>query len=370
MKTYLHLLLTFSTPVLLCTSSIAQTTVADGNWSNPATWGGVPPIGSGAVVINHNVTLDVDYGHTAGSVTINSAGTLNGNSPMRSFALNYPGGTATLTVNGILTVSRVFLASSTVTNNGTFQSDSLLNSATFTNNGSAMINANQFMINTSGVLNNAGTVNAVNFLNIASVINSGAIFSNDFCNSKNFTNSNAGTITLANDFSNIDTLTSPAIFSNDGIVAVANDWHNGNQINGSGKFCIWNNTWNSGTMTGTFDFCDQTGGNIDLNTGTVAGTITFCVNPCSVGIDGLPVNVLIQAFPNPFSLQAVLNSGIPLKDATISMFNCFGQTVREIKNVSGQAITLYRDNLPGGLYFVRLTQNNQITGTVRLIITD
>ena len=40
-----------------------------------------------------------------------------------------------------------------------------------------------------------------------------------------------------------------------------------------------NNTWNNGIMNGDFDFCDQSGGNIDLQEGTVASTITYCTSP-------------------------------------------------------------------------------------------
>lgn len=91
----------------LCNSTNAQTSITNGNWSNPATWGGVPPMGSGTVIINHTVTLDIDYSHTSGSIKINSSGSLIGNSPMRAFALNYPSGTAMLTVNGSFNVARV-----------------------------------------------------------------------------------------------------------------------------------------------------------------------------------------------------------------------------------------------------------------------
>lgn len=369
MKHLLHIITLFAV-MSLNNNSNAQTTVANGNWSNPATWGGVPPMGSGTVIINHTIILDIDYSHTSGSITINASGALNGNSSMRVFALNYPSGTATLTVNGSFNVARVPLVSNTVNNNGVFQSDSLLNSATLTNNSGATINAAQFMINTGGTFNNYGSVTSTNFLNIETVTNAGSITSNDFHNSKSFTNSTTGFITVTNNFANTDTLASPAIFSNNGIVSVAVDWHNGNQINGSGKFCIANNTWNSGAMTGTFDFCDQTGGNIDLNTGTVAGTITYCVNPCGVGLEELSGDMQIKTYPNPFSTQTTLQTDKFFKDATLIIYNSFGQQVKQIKNISGKTVTLYRDKLPNGLYFLQLTQDNKIFTTDKLVISD
>jgi hypothetical protein len=47
----------------------------------------------------------------------------------------------------------------------------------------------------------------------------------------------------------------------------------------------------------------------------------------------------------------------------------YGQTVKQIKNISGETITLYRDNLPIGLYFIQLTQDNK-TYTDKLVIAD
>ena len=57
-------------------------------------------------------------------------------------------------------------------------------------------------------------------------------------------------------------------------------------------------------------------------------------------------------------------------NGTLTVYNCFGQTVKEIKNISGQTVTLQRDNLPIGLYFVRLTEDNKQIETKKIIITD
>ncbi|HKC35727.1 MAG TPA: MopE-related protein, partial [Chitinophagaceae bacterium] len=75
-------------------------------------------------------------------------------------------------------------------------------------------------------------------------------------------------------------------------------------------------------------------------------------------------------FPNPFSTFTVYWTVNPLKDATLIVHNCLGQTVKEIKNLNGKTITLQRDNLPGGIYIVLLIQDNQVMETKKLIITD
>ena len=352
------------------TQGTAQTTIADGNWSDPSTWGGVPPFGTGNVVIGHHVVLDLDYGHSSGSLTVNPGGSLVGNSDMRAFALNYPGGTATMTVNGTFDVARVYLASNTVSNGGAFHADSLLCSATLTNSLGAGMVADQFRIDPGGTLNNAGSVETVNFLNISTVVNSGSVSASDFANSKDFTVANTGVMNIAFDFSNIDTLGGPAIFTINGTVLVGNDWHNGGQMNGSGRFCINHNTWNSGALTGTFDFCDLTGGDVDLNTGTVAGSITYCTTPCDVGTGEGAEEVLVDIFPDPFSSSATVRTGRYLHNAAISVVDGLGRTVLRMSNITGRTATLHRDGLPSGPYLLRLTQEGQVLATERIIIHD
>ena len=78
----------------------------------------------------------------------------------------------------------------------------------------------------------------------------------------------------------------------------------------------------------------------------------------------------ITIYPNPFSTQTTLQAYHLLHNATLTVDNCFGQTVKQIKNISGQTVILSRDNLATGLYFVHLTQNNQVIATKKILITD
>jgi hypothetical protein len=78
----------------------------------------------------------------------------------------------------------------------------------------------------------------------------------------------------------------------------------------------------------------------------------------------------IKFFPNPFSTQTVLQSDNFLNNAVLTIYNCFGQTVKEIHNLRGQTITFTRENLANGLYFVRLTDDNKTLSIEKLTITD
>ncbi len=94
------------------------------------------------------------------------------------------------------------------------------------------------------------------------------------------------------------------------------------------------------------------------------------INQNSASVSESLIESSIIIYPNPFSSNATLLTDKAFKDATLSIFNSAGQHVKQINNINGQTITLNRDNLPNGLYFIQLTQNNKIFTTVKLSIID
>ncbi|PKP22810.1 MAG: hypothetical protein CVU05_02200 [Bacteroidetes bacterium HGW-Bacteroidetes-21] len=330
------------------------TSIANGNWSNPLTWGGVPPTPGSTVIINHAVILDMDYGYSSGSITINSSGSLDGVTPLRGLGIS--GGT--LTNNGNLSIARLALNSGTIENNGTMENDSLICFTSLTNNTGSTILAGQFMISTNGTFTNNGTVVSDNFLNISSVTSNGNISSFDLMNSKTFTNGSTGIINVGHNFLNSDSITSPAIFTNNGNIAILHDWRNTDQINGTGKFCVQNNTNNSGEMTGSFDFCDQTGGGIDLNTGNVSGSITYCQFPCSSGITVAKTNQTIEIYPNPSngSLFVEISGTAKSLSSDILLYNSLGSLIWK-NNANEKQFSLDFSQFPKGIYYIRINND-------------
>jgi len=81
-------------------------------------------------------------------------------------------------------------------------------------------------------------------------------------------------------------------------------------------------------------------------------------------------NTAITISPNPFSSQTNIHTNKVFKNATLTVYNLCGQQVEQIKNIFGWTIALYRDNLPSGLYFLRLTENSETLAVDKLIITD
>lgn|GEM_PF-2748757 len=148
-------------------------------------------------------------------------------------------------------------------------------------------------------------------------------------------------------------------------------------VNGTGTLYLWNipTTCNSPYPT----YCDSVVLQSSVN---VSGSHKIHLNdgvPVFYSWNNMPTSTeynsdknyfSVKIFPNPLSSLTTLQTNKILKGATLTVYNLFGQQVKQMKNISGQTISLYRDNLLSGLYFIRLTQDGKIFTTDKLIITD
>lgn len=82
-------------------------------------------------------------------------------------------------------------------------------------------------------------------------------------------------------------------------------------------------------------------------------------------------NFHIKVFPNPFTSSTHIELGKISPNLSLVVENVFGQKVKQLEPFSGQTITLTRDNLPSGLYFLRLiTQEGKVMAAEKLLIVD
>lgn len=79
---------------------------------------------------------------------------------------------------------------------------------------------------------------------------------------------------------------------------------------------------------------------------------------------------MIKIYPNPFNSYTTIQLNKTVINAEATIFNLYGQQVKNIKNIFGQKIIFHRDNIPSGLYFIHITKDNKIISTSKLIITD
>lgn len=107
--------------------------------------------------------------------------------------------------------------------------------------------------------------------------------------------------------------------------------------------------------------------------GTSSKTLYYTQrSPLSLGMDVnfLPSSSTLFAFPNPFSATSTLQVNRVLSSATLTVFNLYGQEVLQLKQLSGSTIVINRENLPEGLYFIQLKQDQELLGTAKIVIAD
>lgn len=150
------------------------------------------------------------------------------------------------------------------------------------------------------------------------------------------------------------------------------NWNGGNAIHGLhgtagiDTTTVPNTIWVTGIFVG-----GRNAPNCQWETTNEGTRFTPTCNVCT----GLAVNEnhldsKLSIFPNPFSTQTVLRTEALFHDAILTLTNCLGETVKQVRNISGQTVTLFRDNLPSGIYFLRLTQDGKVIAQDKLVVAD
>lgn len=125
----------------------------------------------------------------------------------------------------------------------------------------------------------------------------------------------------------------------------------------------WFSTKTLPTMAGTYKFEAEYNGN------TCTKPFKIVSGPTHISEINESIYT-IDIYPNPFSHQTVLHSNKTLNDVSISFYNEYGQLVKQMDNISGQSIILYREKLLKGLHFVQVLEQNKIIFSHKLIIID
>lgn len=124
--------------------------------------------------------------------------------------------------------------------------------------------------------------------------------------------------------------------------------------------------WRMNEGTGTIIHDSTTNG----YNGTITGATFSNENYCFAGISENISEFSLTIYPNPFNSFATIQFDKVSNSSQISIYNTFGQEVKTIKNISSDKLVIDRENLRGGIYTLRLTENDRIIKTEKLIITD
>jgi hypothetical protein len=89
-----------------------------------------------------------------------------------------------------------------------------------------------------------------------------------------------------------------------------------------------------------------------------------------IGLNEMKNKFSVSVSPNPFSTETILQTNQNFKNASLIMYNSLGLEVRQLRNINEHNITIFRENLPCGLYFIRLTENNKTIAMEKVVIID
>ncbi len=89
-----------------------------------------------------------------------------------------------------------------------------------------------------------------------------------------------------------------------------------------------------------------------------------------LGINENVNNVISSVLPNPFNNTTTIQTVRDLNNVTLTIYNSFGKMVKQVTNISGQSVSISRDNLISGLYLIRLSEENRIIAIEKLLIID
>ncbi len=91
------------------------------------------------------------------------------------------------------------------------------------------------------------------------------------------------------------------------------------------------------------------------------------------GTTGIANNDLknnISIFPNPFNSFTTIQFQTQVDFIGLYIYNIYGQKIKTINNLSGNKVEIFRDNLPNGIYFIRLLQHDKVIVTGKIIISE
>ena len=149
----------------------------------------------------------------------------------------------------------------------------------------------------------------------------------------------------------------------------------------SGGFPPYTYSWSCSGQTASSITGLCTGNCVITVTDSIGCSIVqmFTITEPPAGIYDQIYSTSINIFPNPFSTHTTLQTDNLFHNATLTVYNCFGQEVYPSVIRNSDSFVIRRDNLASGLYFVRITHSafsspngggQEGAATGKLIITD
>lgn len=107
------------------------------------------------------------------------------------------------------------------------------------------------------------------------------------------------------------------------------------------------------------DYAYESSPNTCIQAGqTITGTHEFFNSP------------VFSVFPNPATSSITIQSARELHNASLSLYNASGQLLRQVQGISGQGVSISREELPNGLYLIRLSEDHQTIAVQSIVFRD
>ncbi|MBA3286161.1 MAG: T9SS type A sorting domain-containing protein, partial [Nitrosopumilus sp.] len=76
----------------------------------------------------------------------------------------------------------------------------------------------------------------------------------------------------------------------------------------------------------------------------------------------------IYIYPSIFNDKTFIKFNSNLKNGQLIIYNSTGQKVKQKKNITGKEIIFYRENLPVGIYFLHVIDEEEIIGIQKVVV--
>lgn len=97
------------------------------------------------------------------------------------------------------------------------------------------------------------------------------------------------------------------------------------------------------------------------------GTPTQC---STLSTNEIQIPNFITYSPNPFNDELTITTTKKLSNSSLKVYNSIGQLVKKVENIYGNKVTLQRENLVSGIYFVQLFEKDKLISTQKIISKD
>ncbi|MGQ0829930.1 MAG: T9SS type A sorting domain-containing protein [Bacteroidota bacterium] len=91
---------------------------------------------------------------------------------------------------------------------------------------------------------------------------------------------------------------------------------------------------------------------------------------CITGITEEEANNNVTIYPNPFDNSAILHINNPGENVSVALYDVLGKEVKRITNIKNENVLISRDNLPDGIYFYLVKDNEKTIATGKVILAN